>query len=912
MFGKKKNIDAAGEDASAKTGKKSDEVADSIKGAKPTQAAKTVREAKEAKPTKVAKPSKTAAKEPKAAKPPKPAKAAKVAKSAATPKAKSSKRKHVLAKGGPGFFATNIEKLIFAGCLAAVGYLVYAGFSAPGYDTAAAPDKLESDAKDLMTKISQDHWEMISAEPERKIEHDFAARAADARRPTNPSNYDIAVWDPKPLGVFEKRGDPKIFPPEQLVVTTVNGALAIEVSKDDPDPYEELEDAEQIRSKQRGRERDNSSRGRRPGRGSSGSDDGSGMGAGDYGDGMGLGGLADGMMGTNAAQNKRFLQPDYNLGVLLGGTAGMMGGFGGRGGDSMMADMMGGGMGGAMGGMGTNGAPIRDGLGNSNKDRGPKTKVGSRAVLFNAITAVVPHRKMVEEYLAQFVESGNFIPQRDLPFYMSFELERVEVTGNPTREIREDEWKQISNGLEQSNLPITQKWATRMPPGQPVPEVIDRNAYSPGLTMPIPPLLVRDYRQFSKNPAVHWAWDARNSMLRRTRRTIQPPKESTVLPGVRGGSTAGGMGAGGMGGGMMMGGGMVGGGYGGAMGGYGGGGSRGDDMAGGGYGGGGYGGGMGGYGDMMGGGMMDGMMGGGYGDEGGMMDGMRGGMRGGMGGMGMSAATQPEFKMIRCYDMLNPGKDYAKVFRYRIRVVMRDPNYPEDRFLPRPPNNTLKDEVWARVAPLIAKDDAEIKKNPKAMRSLLKTEWSQPSPPARVEIPIEVLAGDVVFDGARSFEDQGKFYSLTVSEPTGRVVATTMDGATGARFAFEDEVRRGSVLNEKADVDLIDPTTRIIKVKKDQQIDSRATVVDIRGGKPLAGDSRDDPLKDVGEMLILNRDGSVTVTSEFDDTFLYRMYTFADEHEAAERTGGNSGSSYGGDMMGAGDDGGGSGRRGGR
>ncbi|MEZ6078872.1 MAG: hypothetical protein R3C56_25305 [Pirellulaceae bacterium] len=38
-------------------------------------------------------------------------------------------------------------------------------------------------------------------------------------------------------------------------------------------------------------------------------------------------------------------------------------------------------------------------------------------------------------------------------------------------------------------------------------------------------------------------------------------------------------------------------------------------------------------------------------------------------------------------------------------------------------------------------------------------------------------------------------------------------------------------------------------------------------------------------MLILNRDGSVTVTNEFDDTFLYRMYTFADEHEAAEKAG---------------------------
>ena len=280
------------------------------------------------------------------------------------------------------------------------------------------------------------------------------------------------------------------------------------------------------------------------------------------------------------------------------------------------------------------------------------------------------------------------------------------------------------------------------------------------------------------------------------------------------------------------------------------------------------------------------------------------------GGMGISAAAQPEFKMIRCYDMLNPATDYAKIFRYRIQVSMRDPNYPEDRNLPRPSPNTLSDEVWARVAPLITADDRKIKVDPQAMRTLRKTDWSQPSPPARVEIPIEVFAGDVVFDGPKAFEAEGKIYLLTVNEPTGSVVATTMDGSTGARFAVEEEVRRGSVLSEKADVDLIVPSTRIVKVKKDQAVDARATVVDIRGGKPLAGDSRDDPLKDIGEMLILNRDGSVTVTSEFDDTFLFRMYTFADEHEAAEKAGDNTTSSYGGGY--GGDEGGSRGGSGGK
>ncbi|MEO8270899.1 MAG: hypothetical protein ABI557_14345, partial [Aureliella sp.] len=550
MFGKKEKKVAAGEEAAAESTAKTGAVADAGQTIKTAKGAKAAKPTKEAKPTKPVK----AAKEPKPTKPPKPAKAAKVA---AAPKAKSSKRKNALPKGGPGFFAAHIEKLILAGCLAAVGYLVYAGFSTPGYETSAVPEKLEKDAKDLMTKISQDHWEEIAADPERKVEHDFANRVADARRPTDHNAYENAVWDPKPLGVFEKRGDPKIFPPEQLVVTTVNGALAIEVSLDDADPYEDLEDAEPIRSKTHGRD------GRRAGRGGSGSADGSGSGGsgsgGGYGDMMGAGGgaMMGGAMAGNASSSLRLLPTDNNMGYIFGGSGGM-GGYGGSGGGGSMGSMMmgAGGMGaGGMAAAGANGAPIRDGLKNSNKERGPKTKIGSRAILFNAITAVVPHRKMVEEYLAQFEESGNFMPQRDMPVYMSFELQRVEVTGDPNREIKENEWKDLSDGLAQSNFPITQKWATNMMPRQPVPEVIDRNSFSAGLTMPIPPILIRDYRQFSKHPAVHWAWDTRSQMPRQPQRRNQTPKESTVLPGARAGAAAGGMGGmGGMGGGQPMGG----------------------------------------------------------------------------------------------------------------------------------------------------------------------------------------------------------------------------------------------------------------------------------------------------------------------------------------------------------------------
>lgn len=843
--------------------------------------------------------------------------AAAAAPAAKASKAKNSKRKATLAKGGPGVFAKHVEKMVTVGTLGAMGFLIYSGFSAPGYDPSAVPEKLERDAKDLLTQISQDHWAEIAADPERQIKHDFATQVAEARKPTDPNLYNNGVWDPKPQGVFEKRGDPQLFPPEQLVVKSVSGALAVEVPIEAVDPYEDWDDAEPIRPKQkktRGNNRGAAGMGGGEGAGYAGGGAGAGYGSGEAGY---AGGMAGGMAGPNAPKPKRYLRADNNRGVLIGGMAGgvaggmgMSGYGGGEGGG--YAGGMAGGMGmdagagmmaGPGGGVGAGAPAIRNGLNARNKDRLPKIKVGSRATVFNAITALVPHKKMVDEFLAQFEESGSFIPARDMPAYLSFELQRVDVTADPTRPVADKEWLTISDASKQINLPRTDLWAARQfvpgmerPLSRPLPDVIDRNAVALGLTMPIPPMLIQDYRQFSKHPAINWVWDTKRLVTRRPKKVVDPDANNHLLPGSRqrpGGMMGGAGGAGGMYGG--------GGGYGGE-GGYAGG------MAGGMYGAGGYGGeagyagGMGGYGGGM----------GSYGGEGGMYGGggygggEGGGYGGGMGmgmGMGMSpSAPQPEFKMVRCYDFLSQ-RDLSKVFRYRIRLIMRDPNYPEIASIPRPAPNSLEDKVWARVAPLITKEDQAVKADPKAMRTPRFTDWSEPSPPARAELPANILAGDVEFDGPKSFTVEGQTVSLTVKEPRGNVVATTMDWTTGAMFAYESDVRRGSVLVEKADVELIVPSSRLVKIKKDQPIDTRSTIVDIRGGKPLAGDSRDDPLKDIGEMMILKRDGSVHVTNEFDDMFLYRLYRFADEHEMAEKM--SAGAAGGGAGMGAGYGGGG-------
>ncbi len=76
----------------------------------------------------------------------------------------------------------------------------------------------------------------------------------------------------------------------------------------------------------------------------------------------------------------------------------------------------------------------------------------------------------------------------------------------------------------------------------------------------------------------------------------------------------------------------------------------------------------------------------------------------------------------------------------------------------------------------------------------------------------------------------------------------------------------------------------------------------------MEGYSRDDPQSAGGEIMILHTDGRIQISNVFDDLFLYRMYTYADEKEAAEKAsqnqmgGGAGGYGGGGDYYGGGGD----------
>ena len=141
----------------------------------------------------------------------------------------------------------------------------------------------------------------------------------------------------------------------------------------------------------------------------------------------------------------------------------------------------------------------------------------------------------------------------------------------------------------------------------------------------------------------------------------------------------------------------------------------------------------------------------------------------------------------------------------------------------------------------------------------------------------------------------------------------TQKGAYVPMFSFVTEdtkevrlppFRKGTMLSvPKLTTQFAHPITTIIKEWPDYNFNGWSTVVDIRGNDALAlSDNKDDPLSDIGEMMVLMGDGRVEVTNEFDDAFWYRAFTLADEREAAEKgtaatdtmggMGGMSGSSY--------------------
>jgi hypothetical protein len=386
------------------------------------------------------------------------------------------------------------------------------------------------------------------------------------------------------------------------------------------------------------------------------------------------------------------------------------------------------------------------------------------------------------------------------------------------------------------------------------------------LTMPLPPVLLRDYRQIAKHPLTPFSDEAKAA-------AAAPPASGGGdypagggAPG--GGSPYGGGGSpygGAPGGGYPTGGGSPSGG--GAPPGSSGGGSP-------------YGGGMpSGGGSPYGGGAPPGSSGSGNPYGGG---GAGGGTGGGTTGGGMAGMTPPKTAqkvtkhlLVRFYDFeVEPGRSY----KYRVRLLVEDVNYPENPAA-APALSSLRPDTLKRIYELKAADDVAAEKakpGTKVTRSFSRqTEWSDSSPAIRVAHPFNAYIADSKIMPAREAD------IVAVEWDAKRAVDVPKREMKAVRgTVFSGTVKSNPTGTKGAEI--IHPLTKAVVIDEKYRFNAVATVLDLLPGEQLGMSDRKDPLQAMGELCVLDpATGEIKISNEFESFEPFRMYSFVEEIEAA-------------------------------
>jgi hypothetical protein len=455
------------------------------------------------------------------------------------------------------------------------------------------------------------------------------------------------------------------------------------------------------------------------------------------------------------------------------------------------------------------------------------------------VVAKVPIRQQMELYQEAFENAkGGFDPARDFPRYMGYLVERSEVVrGKPL------EWKRVPvyDGQKQAildNKPIRpfvnmdavnqlyqtagMQWAG----GGQMPDVIDERFFDFILTLPLPPLVGRDWGTDATHPDIPLAINT-PPLEEEVLPIAEQPKEepadgddsfrSSVDPN--------------QGQGLMPGAGAYGSGMGGERGGYGGISSYGER-------GGGYGGERGGY-------------GGGYGGERGGYGGGYGGEEGGRGGGGYAGGrsgtqktTLPkgvDYWLLRFFDFtVEPGKKY----KYRVKLALADPNHGL-------PNQLLSPEVQDRESKERAADKAGGGKTVTNFR--VAEDWSEPT--QTVGIPLE---GSV-----RLAQIKPAAPGRLNDEPLATLLVESFsvdENGNAIQAAKEKAFRRGYVANMIEETEYVGPDGRWIDTIEGFKFLTGITLLDVDGGEQLSKDAAVP-----GRALLMGPAGELFIRKELDD-----------------------------------------------
>ena len=456
-----------------------------------------------------------------------------------------------------------------------------------------------------------------------------------------------------------------------------------------------------------------------------------------------------------------------------------------------------------------------------------------------AVVALAPYKKQFEQYKEVFGSAVSYDGKRDKPAFLSFEAERVDVSGDPDREIQENEWQPVKSSNHYIGKEVP-KWN-----GTANDTYVPTDHLDEQIVMPCPPIMMRNLKPFMWHPKLPLRGQA--GKIKDQIAAIDgadKPTEEELIPGMaaarkRKNDGASLDGAGGIDPGM-------------------------DNM------------------DNM--------------DDMDDMAGMEAGMDGmdGMGGGGESFLEEEvpvDYKLVRFYDFdVQPGHSY----RYRIRLILEDPNNPNitaNRELTvhtAPEVHTLNDDVRLRLREL------NDERNRKFFRY---SPWSAPTATAHFPKPEQVLVNTVQAPKINIHET----HKFTLDEPKGVVKTIVWDETRAVDVPIDRVVLRGSILNfpiqypklpanwttpwQQTSIDLsgkyqyAHPFSHQIKNLNSFSSKTDWFIADIQGGENIG--TKDDPLYSPGEFAIIDANGNLIIRNELEDADEFYRFTLKPEPEIA-------------------------------
>ena len=458
------------------------------------------------------------------------------------------------------------------------------------------------------------------------------------------------------------------------------------------------------------------------------------------------------------------------------------------------------------------------------------------------VVAKVPIREQLKLYQDAFENARGYNPASDFPTYKGYMVQRAEVVrGKPL------EWKSVGVYDAQrrsidANKPIApvvsetavsklydvkaKDWA-----GQPI-EPVDPRYIDTMLTLPLPPLVGRDWGAEATHPDIPLAINApppeeepiAEQAVDQPADSDDPEAQFRTDPSKRmlgqppGAAFGPGMGRF----------------PGGERGGYGPG----------------YG-----YGEMG--------MRGGFSPE--MMGPMgEGGYRGGYAGPGGQPGVLPrgiDFKLLRFFDFtVEPGKKY----KYRVKMVLADPNYGL-------PDSTLDPAVQDRLRAAKKRDFR------------MAEEWSEPSPTVGIPLAGVVQLAEAKLPTGKNFNDE-PIVKLMVE-----TFAVDTDG-TAVHVAKEKDFRRGYVVNLKEKMEYTGDGDRWIDTFDSYEITTGVALLDVTGGGRLTKD-----MTAPARVLMMDASGELSIRKELDDSasLEYLRLLFAEDKRRPGEEGMMPGMPYG-------------------